>query len=151
MLPSVPEHQEILNLALQSFVEAGYPASVYPTHGSFQGASPRWRHALPHRDCLFGAFPVDWVEESLAEPWWSRPLFQHGHWPPFSSPSDAVCLHAALLVAAVEEEAFDRSGQRASSVVPARQVTSTIAGCHQWCSVLRGHPGKGRCVKICSR
>ena len=38
-------------------------------HGSFQGASPRWRHALPHRDCLFGAFSVDWVEESLAEPW----------------------------------------------------------------------------------
>ena len=29
---SVPEHQEILNLALQSFVEVGYPASVYPTH-----------------------------------------------------------------------------------------------------------------------
>ena len=29
---SVPEHQEIVNLALQSFVEAGYPASVYLTH-----------------------------------------------------------------------------------------------------------------------
>ena len=29
---SVPEHQEIVNLALQSFVEAGYAASVYLTH-----------------------------------------------------------------------------------------------------------------------
>ena len=29
---SVPEHQEIVNLALQSFVETGYPASVYLTH-----------------------------------------------------------------------------------------------------------------------
>jgi hypothetical protein len=67
---SVPEHQEILNLALQSFVEAGYPASVYPTHMAV--------FREPHQD---GGMHFH-IATAFSEPFrwigWKKALQSHG-------------------------------------------------------------------------